>query len=77
MAIEASFAKKVAGTQDRNDCFLALLGNDGELDLALLDVENRVRDLSLRENNLIPSNISISFFPRPRWRETVWDKTRL
>jgi hypothetical protein len=24
-----------------------LLGNDGELDLALLDVKNRVRDLSL------------------------------
>jgi hypothetical protein len=30
-----------------------LLGNDGELDLALLDIKNRVRDLSLRKNDLI------------------------
>jgi hypothetical protein len=27
--------------------------SDGEFDLALLDVKNRVRDLSLRKNNLI------------------------
>src|ERR1700730_18067651 len=33
--------------------FLALLGNDREFDLAVLDVKNRVRDLSLRKNNLI------------------------
>src|SRR5216684_7831902 len=53
MAIQTSFAKKVAGSQDRDDCLLALLGNDRELDLAFLDVKNRVRDLSLRKNNLI------------------------
>src|SRR6266849_8236795 len=53
MAIEASFAKKVTRSEDCNDRFLALLGNDGELDLALLDVKNRVRYLSLRKNNLI------------------------
>ena len=47
MAIEAPLAKKVARSEDRNDCFLALLGNDGELDLAFLDVKNSVRDLSL------------------------------
>src|SRR5437660_1743963 len=53
MAIQTSFAKKVTGSQDCNDRFLALLGNDGEFDLALLDVKNRVRDLSLRKDNLI------------------------
>jgi hypothetical protein len=53
MAIQTSFAKKVTWSQDCNDRFLALLGNDGELDLALLDVKNRVRDLSLRKDNLI------------------------
>jgi hypothetical protein len=42
MAIETSFAKKVTGSEDCNDGFLALLGNDGEFDLI-----NRVRDLSL------------------------------
>src|SRR5437764_15372309 len=53
MAIQTSFAEKVTWSQDRNQRFLALLGNDGELDLALLDVKNRVRDLSLRKDNLI------------------------
>src|ERR1700736_4998322 len=53
MAIQTSFAKKVAGSQDRNDCLLALLGNDGELDLPLLNVKNRIRDLSLRKDSLI------------------------
>jgi hypothetical protein len=53
MAIQTSFAKKVAASHDGNHRFLALLGNDGELDLALLYVKDRVRDLSLRENNLI------------------------
>src|SRR5205807_9657410 len=53
MAIQTSFAKKMTWSQDCNDRFLALLGNDGEFDLALLDVKNRVRDLSLCENNLI------------------------
>ena len=33
--------------------FLAPLGNDGELDLALLDVKNSVRLAALRKNNLV------------------------
>src|SRR3954447_22045984 len=53
MAIQASFAKKVARPGDCNDVFLALLGNNGEFDLALPDVKNSVRDLPLREYNLI------------------------
>ena len=54
MAIQTPFAEKLAWSQDRNHRFLALLGDDSELDLALLDVEDRVRHLSLRKNNLIP-----------------------
>jgi hypothetical protein len=61
MAIQTSFAKKVTWSQDGNHRFLALLGNDSELDLALLDVKNRVRDLSLRENNLILSIFGYRF----------------
>jgi hypothetical protein len=53
MPIETSFAKKVTRFQNSNDCFLAPLGNDGELDLTLLDVKNRVRNVTLRKNNLI------------------------
>jgi hypothetical protein len=43
MAIQTSFAKKVTWSQDGNHRFLALLGNDGELDLALLDVGRLMR----------------------------------
>src|SRR2546430_8772287 len=53
--------KKVTWSEDCNDRFLALLGNDGEFDLALLDVKNRVRNLSLRENNLILSIFGYRF----------------
>src|SRR5260370_14862740 len=41
MAIQTSFAKKMTWSQDCNHRFLALLGNDGEFDLALLDVKRR------------------------------------
>jgi hypothetical protein len=47
MAIQTRFTKKLTRSEDCNDRFLALLGNDRELDLALLDVKNRVRNLSL------------------------------
>ena len=53
VAIQTSFTEKMPGSQDCNHRFLAVLGNDGELDLTLLDVKNRVRDLSLLENDLI------------------------
>jgi hypothetical protein len=53
MAIETCFAKKVAWFQDSYDCFLAPLGNDRELDLAALDVKDRVRNVTLAENNLV------------------------
>jgi hypothetical protein len=53
MAIQTSFAKKMTGSHDGNHRLLALLGKDGELDPALLDVKDRVRNFSLGENNLI------------------------
>ena len=53
MAIETPFAKKVHRFQDSDDGFLAPLGNDGDLDLTALDVKNRIRDITLVEDNLI------------------------
>jgi hypothetical protein len=53
MTVQTSFAKKVVRFQNTYDCFLATLGNDGELDLAPLDVKNRVRLATLRKNNLV------------------------
>ena len=35
---QASFAKEIVRSKDRNDCFFTLLGNHGDFDLALLDV---------------------------------------
>jgi hypothetical protein len=43
----------MTGSHDCDHRFLALLGNNGELDLALLNLKDRVRNRSLGENNLI------------------------
>src|SRR5690349_10954146 len=53
MAIHTSFSEKMTRSYDCNHRFLALLGNNSELDLALLDVKNRVRGLALRKYDLI------------------------
>src|SRR5712692_8849986 len=74
MAIQASFAKKMTGSQDCDDRFLALLGNDRELDLALLDVKNRVRDLSLRKNNMILSVFEYRFSLAHLGKKNFWIK---
>jgi len=50
---QASLAAEIARSKDRNDCFFPLLGNNGEFDLAVLDVEDSIRRLTLREDNLI------------------------
>src|SRR5580693_1907582 len=57
MAIQTSFAEKVTRFQNSYDRFLAPLGNDGELDLALLDVKNGVCRIALPEHNFILSII--------------------
>jgi hypothetical protein len=64
MAIQTSFAKKLTWLQDCDHRFLAMLGNDGELDLALLDVKNRVRDLSspTLARNVLGSIAALAFF---------------
>jgi hypothetical protein len=51
MTIEASFPEEMAGPHDGDDGLLALVGNDGELDPAFLDVEDRVCGVSLGEHN--------------------------
>jgi hypothetical protein len=39
LAIQASFPEEVAGLEDGDDGLLALLGHDGELHSAILDVK--------------------------------------
>src|ERR1700722_1045628 len=53
MAIQTALTEKVARFQNTYDCFLAPLGNNGELDLALPNIKNRVRLAALGENNLV------------------------
>ena len=50
---QAAFAEKIVRSEDRDDRFLALRGDDGELHLALLKVKNRVRRVALRKNDLV------------------------
>jgi len=53
MAVQTAFAKKIAGSQNCDDGFFSVLGRDGELDLAFLEVKDRVCHVSLCENDLI------------------------
>jgi hypothetical protein len=49
---QASLPEKFTSTQHCNDTFLALLGYDCDLDLALLDEEDRVGRVPLQEDRL-------------------------
>src|SRR6476620_5746413 len=53
MAVHAAFTEELAGPKDRDDRFLALLGLDGELDPAFLNVKDRLGNLALLEHVLI------------------------
>jgi hypothetical protein len=53
MAIETSLTKKVTRFEDSDDCFLALLGNDGDLDPTFLKVKDRLGGVPLCKDNLV------------------------
>jgi hypothetical protein len=50
---KTSLAEEFIGSEDRDDRFLALLGNDGDLGLAFLDIEHRVSGVPLGEDCLL------------------------
>src|SRR6266704_4901365 len=52
---QASLTTKIAGSKYSNNRFFPPLGKHCQLNLALLDVENSVRWLALRKDNLISS----------------------
>ena len=47
MTIHATFPKKLARVQNRDDRFLSLFGRDGQLDLSTLNVKHRFRAVAL------------------------------
>ena len=49
LAGKASLADEIAPRQKRDHRLFALVGNNGEFQLALLDLENRVGRVALRE----------------------------
>jgi hypothetical protein len=51
LTIQTSLAKKLRGFQYADDGFFALLGNNGHLDLARLDVKNLISLFALGEND--------------------------
>jgi hypothetical protein len=48
LSAQAPFPKEIAGSQKCDHGFLSLLGDHGLLDLAALNVENRIRGVALR-----------------------------
>ena len=50
---KASFTEEFVRPKNCDDGFLALLRNDGDLHLALLDVEDLIRRVSLRKDDLV------------------------
>ena len=48
---KTSLTEKIVRSKHCDDGFLALLGNDGDLHLAALDVEDRIRRVSLGKND--------------------------
>ena len=57
MAVHAAFAKELAAPQDCYHSLLIMLGRDGEFDLALLNVIDRVGNVALHEFVFILSNL--------------------
>jgi len=53
MTIETTFAEKVTRPEEADDCLFASLRNDGELNFSFLDIENRIRNITLQEDNLV------------------------
>ena len=64
MAVETPLSKEVTRSNETDDCLFASLRNDGELDLALLNVKNRVAvpsGMRLEFGGAISSNMRLSF----------------
>ena len=49
---KTSLAEEFVRSQDCDDGFFALLGNDGDLHLALLDIEDRIASVALGKDDL-------------------------
>ena len=53
LAGQAAFAEEIPGIKNGDHGLLALLGDDGELHLALANVEHGIREIALGEDGLV------------------------
>jgi hypothetical protein len=53
LSAQTALAEEIVGSQKGDHGFLPLLGDDGLLDLATLNVENCIRRFAQRVNNLV------------------------
>jgi hypothetical protein len=53
LARKTRFTKETRWFQNRDHRFFALLGYDGQLNLAILDIEDGIRRIPLRKNNVL------------------------
>src|ERR1700751_5445331 len=74
MAIEASLAKELSGFQDSDHCLLALFGDNKNLDPSLLNIKNRIRDVSLRKDDLVLVKLQYGFALTDLGEKEFWIK---
>ena len=69
---KTSFTEKIVRSKHCDDGFLALLRNDGDLHLAALDVEDRIRGVSLRNDDralaVLPNAAALANLGEKRFR---------
>jgi hypothetical protein len=70
-------AEEIADIQNGEDCFLALLGPNPQLDFALRDVKDGIRRISLREDDLPPAQLGPGFAGLDSGQEQRWIERRL
>ncbi|HJY52172.1 MAG TPA: hypothetical protein VJ349_26535, partial [Stellaceae bacterium] len=74
--IEASFAEELSGLQNSDHGFLALFGDDENLDPSLLNIENCISDVSLGKNDLVFLNFNMTL-PSPTLARKLFGSNKL
>ena len=74
MTIEASFAKELSRFQNSDHGFLALLGDNENLDPSLLNIENGICGVSLLKNDLVPVKFQDGFALADLGEKDLWIK---
>lgn len=72
VTIETPLAEELAGFQDPDDRFFALIRNDNDLDPAFLDVKYQIRRVALGEDDLILLELRYRFAHPDFFEKVLW-----